>query len=96
MEKKIESQSKEIHYLNERLAILLSKRYRAQSEQLKHIQGQLFDEAELEQAIADTLQAIEEHNTSAAETRVPQLPKKPRTKLRQSLSEKSYLSTCVE
>ena len=64
----IDSLSKEIQYLNERLAILLSKRYRAQSEQLKHIQGQLFDEAELEKAIADTLQAIEEQSASVPAT----------------------------
>jgi hypothetical protein len=36
------------------LNILLSKRYRDQSKQLKYIQGQLFDEAELEKASAKT------------------------------------------
>ncbi len=50
----------EIAYLQERLNILLSKRYQAQSEQLKYIQGQLFDEAELEQEIAETRQALDE------------------------------------
>lgn len=48
----------EIAYLQERLNILLSKRYQARSEQLKYIQGQLFDEAELEQEIAETRQAL--------------------------------------
>lgn len=48
-----------IDYLQERLNILLSKRYKAQSEQLKSLQGQLFDEAELEAAIRDMQQEIE-------------------------------------
>lgn len=48
-----------IAYLQERLSILLAKRYKAQSEQLKYLQGQLFDEAELEADIAETRQALE-------------------------------------
>ena len=56
----IEHYQTEIAYLQERLNILLSKRYRAQSEQLKYIQGQLFDEAELEREIAETRQALDE------------------------------------
>ena len=35
-----------------------SKRYRAQSEQLKALQGQLFDEAELEQVIREAEEAL--------------------------------------
>jgi transposase len=56
---KITTYETEIAYLQERLNILLSKRYQAQSEQLKAIQGQLFDEAELEHEIAETRRAIE-------------------------------------
>ena len=55
----IQSQKIEIDYLKERLSILLSKRFQSQSEQLKHLQFQLFDEAELERAIQETQQAIE-------------------------------------
>ena len=50
---------KRIAYLQERLSILLAKRYKAQSEQLKYLQGQLFDEAELEADIAETRQALD-------------------------------------
>jgi transposase len=56
---KIETYHSEIAYLQERLNILLSKRYQAQSEQLKYIQGQLFDEAELEREITETRNALE-------------------------------------
>lgn len=42
-----------IDYLQEQLNLLLSKRFGRQSEQLKHLQGQLFDEAELETAICE-------------------------------------------
>ena len=42
-----------IDRLEERLSLLLSKRYQSQSEQLKQLQCQLFDEAELEQAIEE-------------------------------------------
>jgi len=55
----IEKKEQEIDYLQERLAILLSKRYKAQSEQLSHLQGQLFDESELEAAITETQRAID-------------------------------------
>lgn len=55
----IQSLQEEIDYLKERLSILLSKRFRAQSEQLKQLQMQLFDEAELEKAIQETQQALE-------------------------------------
>lgn len=55
----IDQQQSKIAYLQERLNILLAKRYQARSEQLKYIQGQLFDEAELEQEIAETREALE-------------------------------------
>lgn len=47
-----------IDYLQEQLALLRSKRFGRQSEQLKHLQGQLFDEAELERAIRETEEAL--------------------------------------
>jgi transposase len=56
----IDQQQSEIAYLQERLNILLAKRYQARSEQLKYIQGQLFDEAELEREISDTRKALDE------------------------------------
>jgi transposase len=56
---RIKTYESEIAYLQERLNILLSKRYQTQSEQLKAIQWQLFDEAELEHEIAETRRAIE-------------------------------------
>lgn len=49
-----------IEYLQEQLALLLSKRYGRQSEQLKHLQDQLFDEAELETEIRETEAALAE------------------------------------
>lgn len=60
----IRIQKIEMDYLKERLSILLSKRFKAQSEQLKYLQGQLFDEAELEKAIQETQQAIAALETS--------------------------------
>lgn len=56
----IQSLEQEVAYLNERLQVLLSKRYQAQSETLKSIQGQLFDEAELEQAIQEAQAELEQ------------------------------------
>jgi len=47
-----------IDYLHEQLSLLRSKRYQRQSEQLKSLQCQLFDEAELEQAIRETEEAL--------------------------------------
>ena len=47
-----------IDYLHEQLSLLRSKRYQTQSEQLKTLQCQLFDEAELEQAIRETEAAL--------------------------------------
>lgn len=55
----LEEKAQRIAYLQEHLSILLAKRYKAQSEQLKYLQGQLFDERELEAAIAETRQALE-------------------------------------
>lgn len=55
----IAAQKIEIAYLTERLSILLSKRFKAQSEQLKYLQAQLFDESELEKSIEETQQALE-------------------------------------
>jgi len=47
-----------IDYLHEQLSLLRSKRYQRQSEQLKSLQCQLFDEAELEQAIREAEEAL--------------------------------------
>lgn len=47
-----------IEHLQEQLALLRSKRFGRQSEQLKHLQGQLFDEAELEKTIRETEEAL--------------------------------------
>lgn len=47
-----------IDYLHEQLSLLRSKRYQKHSEQLKSLQCQLFDEAELEQAIRETEAAL--------------------------------------
>lgn len=49
-----------IDCLQEELALLRSKRFGRQSEQLKHLQGQLFDEAELEAAIRELEAALAE------------------------------------
>lgn len=47
-----------IDELIEQLKLLRSKRFGRQSEQLKHLQGQLFDEAELEKTIRETEEAL--------------------------------------
>lgn len=47
-----------IEALEEQLALLRAKRYGRQSEQLNALQGQLFDEAELEQSIRETEEAL--------------------------------------
>lgn len=52
-----------IEHLEERLNLLLSKRYQSQSEQLNQLQAQLFDESELEQAI----QELQEELAAAAQ-----------------------------
>jgi transposase len=77
----IENYQAEIAYLQERLNILLSKRYRAQSEQLKYIQGQLFDEAELEREIAETRQALDDLQKRSTRSTGQEAPKqKPKRK----------------
>jgi len=57
-----------IDYLTEQLVLLRSKRYQAQSEQLKTLQGQLFDEAELEVAIREAEAALAELHTDLVPT----------------------------
>lgn len=52
----------EIAVLNEKLSLLLAKRYRYSSEKSNRLQGSLFDEAELEVAIA----ALEEQLSSSS------------------------------
>jgi transposase len=82
----IEQQQSEIAYLQERLNILLSKRYQAQSEQLKYIQGQLFDEAELEREISETRQALEElQNRSHRQLGTPSAPESKHKPKRRAL-----------
>ena len=76
----IAERDNEIADLRERLNILLSKRYQAKSEQLKHLQGQLFDEAELEQAIEETRQSIEALEKDPETKATPSKPKKPKKK----------------
>jgi transposase len=49
-----------IEYLMEQLALLRSKRYQGQSEQLRALQGQLFDEAELDAAIREAEEKLAE------------------------------------
>lgn len=60
--------------------ILPSKCYQAQSEQLKYIQWQLFDEAELERKIAETrdeLEALKKGSNHSTERNAPkQKPKR--------------------
>jgi hypothetical protein len=76
-----ETYKTEIAYLQERLSILLCKRYQAQSEQLKYIQGQLFDEAELEREIAETRQALDELQNKSTRSTGQEAPKqKPKRK----------------
>ncbi len=54
----LEEKQSRIDALEEQLALLRAKRYGRQSEQLSALQGQLFDEAELEQSIRETEQAL--------------------------------------
>ena len=70
-ENTLKSRQKTIDYLSERLALLLGKRYQAQSEQLKAIQGQLFDEAELETAIRETEAELERLKREGEEPEQP-------------------------
>jgi transposase len=57
-EQALQDQQATIDYLQEQLSLLRSKRYQQQSEQLRTLQCQLFDEAELEQAIRETEAAL--------------------------------------
>ena len=61
----LQAKQETIAYLQEQLALLRSKRYQAQSEQLKALQGQLFDEAELEQAIREAEEALAQAQQAA-------------------------------
>ena len=70
-----------IEQLREQLALLLSKRYQSQSEQLRHLQGQLFDEAELEDEIREIETALANIEPSkAAGDGVAKKKEKPRRK----------------
>ena len=73
-EKRVAEKQAAIDVLQEQLTLLRSKRYQRQSEQLKTLQGQLFDEAELEQAIRDTEIALAKIETEA----MPQASARPR------------------
>ena len=57
-EASIKARDETIEQLMEQLALLRSKRFQSQSEQLKHIQGQLFNEAELEAEIREVEEAL--------------------------------------
>lgn len=66
-----------IEQLEERLGLLLSQRYQARSEQLNHLQTQLFDESELEQAIQDVQTALEEAQSASPANKTESKPKPP-------------------
>ena len=79
----LQAKQETIAYLQEQLALLRSKRYQTQSEQLKALQGQLFDEAELEQAIreaeealANVQQATTGKETSSSPSEKPAAPRR--------------------
>lgn len=75
-----------IEHLEERLSLLLSKRYQARSEQLNHLQAQLFDESELEQAIQDAQAALDAAQAdSSADTESESKPIKQARPKRESL-----------
>ena len=57
-ERELKAKDTYIEHLEERLNLLLSKRYQSQSEQLNYLQAQLFDESELEQAIRETREEL--------------------------------------
>jgi len=61
----LSEQEDTISYLKEQLLLLRSKRFKSQSETLKAIQGQLFDEAELELAIREMEEALAEAEEKA-------------------------------
>ena len=79
-ERELNDKESYIAHLEERLNLLLSKRYQSQSEQLKQLQAQLFDEAELEQAIQELqeeLAAAAEAKTAASNESKTSTPKQP-------------------
>ncbi len=63
-EQSLQARDATIEQLLEQLALLRSKRFQSQSEQLKHIQGQLFDEAELEAEIREVEAALAQIQTA--------------------------------
>jgi len=79
-EKKVAEKQAIIDALQEQLTLLRSKRYQRQSEQLKTLQGQLFDEAELEQAIRETEAALAKIETEATPPQSTQPRKTPKRK----------------
>jgi transposase len=74
-----------IAYLLEQLALLRSKRFQSQSEQLKYIQGQLFDEAELEVAIREMEESLAELQPAVSRQPNPESPAKKETPRRKPL-----------
>jgi transposase len=60
----LKARDETIEQLQEQLALLRSKRFQSQSEQLKHIQGQLFDEAELDADIREVEEALAKIQTT--------------------------------
>ncbi len=83
LNKMLESKEATIEHLSEQLALLRSKRFQSQSEQLKHIQGQLFDEAELEVAIREGEAVLAKMQTPSSGQRNSDSPakqEKPRRK----------------
>ena len=77
----LEERDKEIVRLQEQLTLLLAKRYLHSSEKLDGIQGQLFDESELQQEIAELEQqiadAIERKNTASSKNTSSSRPAAP-------------------
>lgn len=60
LQQSLQDKDNTIEQLEERLSLLLSKRYQSQNEQLNQLQAQLFDEAELEQAIQQVYEELEQ------------------------------------
>lgn len=81
----LQAHQETIAYLQEQLALLHSKRYQAQSEQLKALQGQLFDEAELEQAIREAEEALAKAQQASGKVTSSSPPEKPPAPRRKSL-----------
>jgi transposase len=82
-EQSLRAKDETISHLLEQLALLRSKRFQSQSEQLKHLQGQLFDEAELEVAIREVEETLAEIQTTSprpCNNDLPTKKEKPRRK----------------